>query len=60
MVFLIDDIVCCRLVDSPKDKAAKAGVEHLCTLTFAVPQKVCSFWVGYGQVSAVAFRQHGI
>ena len=39
MVFLFDGIVCCPLVDPPKDKAAKAGVEHLCTLTFAMLRK---------------------
>ena len=59
VVVLVDGIVCCPLVDPPKDKALKAGVEHLCTLTFAVPQKVCSFWDGCRQVSAVTFRQHG-
>ena len=43
MVFLFDGIVCCPLVDPPKDKAAKAGVEHLCTLTFAMLRKCVVF-----------------
>ena len=43
VVVLVDGIVCCPLVDPPKDKALKAGVENLCTLTFAMLRKCVVF-----------------